>query len=1089
VLLDDFLIEYWVREETLESLWRWIESQEKGHLTVTGEVGSGKSWLLRGLAVNAQPRGFIPILADRLKHESFETFLYKMIDHTEFLLDLDAESLKQQVNFALYRSGKKEAWQAYINWLGREVPGRYIIMLDDMPFVTEISVFPHNDDLPEGIYVITTAVTKPAMSHSQQFDLDQRAHLSTRELRGYLRNRLTEVSTPKTEEILKASKANWRLAYHYTHLMHLHNYDANLVLPEKDGLFDAVLGAIGDKVGKENFRNVHLDILILLAVAQVPVHVELLQLWGVPKEQLGFALFDLRGLLTNDGEASQMDALAGGEHYSIACPWLKDYILSQSGWRDRVGEAHRRVCQPALDLNGARWARSTGREDEYYALCFAPYHLDVSGRKADLARLNDPIYAERCWAFSRLARENSYDEIALNLLTLAATKIRDAGTAESARQKAMQAEVQAELCNLLTQIGRYAEAAKWGENAVTLGQGFALETQGQARALWIHCILSLADPYLFMGLVEPAEQLFSEALRLSETEQRVEKNRAIHAVRGLARVARSNGHFNESLQHGLKAMEHARSLIQEEGEEWANYLFDLLVEQADCLRSLSEDQETKPGSLEVMTWRWEAIRYLREASELYQKNDWPPDSELATVCMEESMILFELERWAEAEKCLSHAISIYKSLPEVHPGEFASLEYLRSQALALMNRIGEASGSLNQLVNSDLLDSLDVSERALVLFFQAKVFTHQGYLREATQAMSDAIQCYQDAIAEGNEDLDLELVSSRAYLARVLTRRGRFELVRRVLSTGFEQLVDIESEDSLDGLLEKADLLDVQALVHYHKGELPWALQRCNESLQLLEQVEASESEPDLETERSGLLATRSQILAAQGDFEAALRDCDRSLEIESHRAQEGYETSNMWRALHLSTKASIHRLSGDWQKGLEVAQAAVEQIQKLPNNQQAHLGASLARMHFEIGQCQAAGDRLEDCLKSLSCSAGLLESEMLQGKTHLVSQLIEVYTHWLEVQKKLSLDEENNLIQRWSRFFDSWSSWENFLEQESRSDFLKKSVEELRTWAAALTGSSQSVWSKQAPLMLKEKRRRPHPSEETSGEPSGEPV
>ena len=294
--------------------------------------------------------------------------------------------------------------------------------------------------------------------------------------------------------------------------------------------------------------------------------------------------------------------------------------------------------------------------------------------------------------------------------------------------------------------------------------------------------------------------------------------------------------------------------------------------------------------------------------------------------------------------------------------------------------------------------------------------------------------------------------------------------------------------DSAEGLLEKANLLDAQALVHFFKGELPWALQCCNESLELLDLVEQNESEPDLETERSGILATRAQILAAQGEFADALRDCERAVEIEGHRAQEGYDASSMWQAIHLSTKASIHRLSGDWKKGLEIALGAIELFAKMPTNQQAHLGASLARMHFEVGQCQADGSAAvdqndaaqlqEEALKSLSCAAGLLESEMLQGKTHLISQLIEVYTHWLELQRKMSSDEAE-ISHRWSRFFDSWSSWENFLDQESRSDFLKKSLNDLRQWAQNLNQPGRSLWAAKAPNLLKEHRRKAPPASE----------
>ncbi|CAN0124318.1 unnamed protein product, partial [Phaeothamnion confervicola] len=238
----------------------------------------------------------------------------------------------------------------------------------------------------------------------------------------------------------------------------------------------------------------------------------------------------------------------------------------------------------------------------------------------------------------------------------------------------------------------------------------------------------------------------------------------------------------------------------------------------------------------------------------------------------------------------------------------------------------------------------------------------------------------------------LELVSSRAYLARILTRRGRFELVRRVLHSGYDDLEAADTGEPDQGQLERADLLDVEALVHFYKGELPWALERCTESLDMLDSVERSESEPDLESERSGILATRALIHAGLGDFPSAFADCDRAIEIESRRAQEGYDTSAMWCALHTAVRATLLRQSGDGEGALVAISQALERLQALPANQQAHLGPSLAKMYFELGQIQAALENNEEALQSLTRAAGLLESEMLQGKGHLIATLVEVY-------------------------------------------------------------------------------------------------
>ena len=1074
MLLDDFLIEYWIREESLEGLWNWIESKDRGHLHLQGEGGVGKSWLLRGLAVSGQEKGFVPILADRLPGENPATLLHKLIDHTEFLLDMDVEHMRMLVNHALFRHGPSEAWHTYIRWLGSEVQGRYLLLLDGFPSPLDVGVLPPAEDLPEGFFVISSG-EHPLEVENLILNSDIRA--SQRELRGYLRHRMADVPVGLLEEVVRLSRGNWRQAYQYTQWLNLVSKEekGSPPLPTPDKLLDAILDTIADKVGREQFRSVHLDILVLLAIAQVPVNSDLLVSWGVPKEPLAFALFDLRGLIAADGESSQLEALFSGEHYSIGSTSLAQHIVRRKDWLDRVSQAHRRVIAPALDLGDNRWTRSGGTELEFYSLCFIEHHLRESGRTADLVRLSqDGLYAERCWAFARLAREQGFEEIALTLMGIAA-QILSQRPNPSPRDLLQSVEVQAEFCGLLTQLGRYADGARWGDIALRNGKALSSgkDKAPQLQNLWIHCLLSVADPYLFMGLVEPAQEYFSEALQLSQAEASKDRSNTVHALRGLARVKRMTGEFRESLKQGAEAMELARKLILDEGEEWANYLFDLLMEQADCLRNLAEESQVKPNSLELMAWRWEALRFLREAADLYDKFAWPNDMELAAAYLEESMLLFELERWSEAEMRLSKALDIYRDLPDVHPGEFASLEYLRSQALALMNRIGEASGSLTQLVTPEMLNSLEISERALVLFFQAKVLTHQGYLREATHALSQSIQYYQEAIEEGNDELLLELVSSRAYLARILTRRGRFELVRRVLHTGYDDLEAAEAGEPGQGMLERADLLDVEALVHYYKGELPWALERCNESLDMLDQVERLETEPDLESERSGILVTRALIQGGLGDFSAGLADCDRAVEIESRRAEEGYDTSSMWCALHMSVKAGLQRQYGQLEQALASIREAIRRLQALPSNQQAHLGPSLGKMHFELGQIQAALGNDEEGLKSLTDAAGLLETEMLLGKGHLIAVLLEVYTVWLDVQKNLSNGMQPDLVLRWTRFFESWPAWESFLEQESRSDFLKKAIEQLRVWARQLKGPEHELWRARAPLSLRSGRKR----------------
>jgi len=1061
VLLDDFFSDYWPREETLEEVWGWVLGRTHGHLHLSGPAGCGKSWLVRGLAVGAQERGAFPLYLERSPEESFTSLIWRLVDATEFMLDIDGESLRLVVSQKLYESTPAQALLAIMTWLTQEVDGSFLILMDGFDEAAELAELPGWREFPEGVYLLTSGRARHPVD---QLILHPNHQRNLGELEGHLHKRLPDEQQRWVSRIVEVSQGNWRWAYYYTVLLKF----GVETLPEPPQLFEELIDAYIKKHGPELFRTVHLEVLLLLAVAQVPASLELLKAWGLPAGPLGFALFELRDLLSTDGEGSQYDALFTGEHYSLRSPDLRAYLLENGAWRDRVSDCHRRVVARAWE--GRLIAGGEPPQDaDYYSRAFAQYHLRVSGRTGDLQRLlADPETVDQCWNLGRIAREHGYEEIGLQLF-LVAGQMLESRRSRSRTHVLRLAEVYADCCQALTNQGRYSDGAHFGEQALEILRPIlGKDSSDSFEGLLAHCLLCLADPYLYMGYVQRAHPLYAEAYQRSHKELGPDQAKAIHALRGLARSSRALGKADDSIRHGLEALELARKLTREEGEDWAQYLFELLMEQSETMRGVRDGLSEPPGPLELMGMRWESLRLLREAEELYHRFQWPGDQELVFLYLEQSMALFDLEKWAEAEERLRKAIDVLNALPasDSHPADLASLEFLRSHALALMNRIGEASGSLANLLTPELMAEMELSEQALVLFFRAKILSHQGLLRQADSALDDSILAYQEAIDQGAEDLVLEQLSARIYKARVHARRGRLNEALELALDCRHALEDMESEEGSPAL-ELADVSELEAWIYHAWGQFQSGLEASDRALQALEQIRLHEAEADVETEHSLNLVTRALNLAGLERYPEALALAEQAVEMERRRAQEGYDQANMWCAIHRLSLAKLLRQARQPEKALATAQQAFEDLNGLPDNQQNHLGLHQAAVQMEIALAHLQLEQWNQVREPLKLACSLYENEMWQNKEYLVAVLLDCQRHWLSFcQTSANTDWQDRSA--WKQFFEGWSRWQAQIQEEAHNLFLEQSLTRLREWIVALAEPLRAEWDSLAPQVLR---------------------
>ena len=1062
MLLDDFFTEYWPREETLEEVWGWVLGRTHGHLHLSGPAGCGKSWLVRGLAVGAQERGALPLYLEKSPEESFTSLIWRLVDSTEFMLDIDGEGLRLVVSQALYEQAPPQALLAAMVWLTQEVDGSFLLLFDGFDEAAELAELPSWREFPEGVYLLTSGRARHPVDQLVLLPEHQR-NLS--ELEGHLSKYLAPEHQDSIPQLVAMCRGNWRWAYYYAIMLKL-GVD---VLPEPTQIFETLLEALSKKHGPELFRTVHLEVLLLLSVAQVPASLDLLKSWGLPPAQLGFALFELRDLLSTDGEGSQYDALFTGEHYSLRSPDLRAYLLDNPAWRDRVSDCHRRAVACALERRPIVSSGDMPQDADFYARAFAQYHLRQSGRMGDLNRLlEDPDTVEHCWSLGRVAREQGYEEIGLQLFLVAGQILESRKATRSRRNLARLVEIYADCCHALTNQGRYADGAHFGEQALEHLRPLMTPDPNELEALLTHCLLCLADPYLYMGYVQRAYPLYAEAFERSSKEQGPEQAKAIHALRGLARSARALGKTQESLRHGLEALELARKLTLEEGEEWAQYLFELLMEQSETMRGVREMMTEPPGPLELMGMRWESLRLLREAEEQYHRFKWEGDQELVFLYLEQSMALFDLEKWAEAEERLSKAIEVINTLPagDSHPADLASLEFLRSHALALMNRIGEASGSLANLLTPELMAEMDISEQALVLFFRAKILSHQGLLRQAEAALDDSIVAYQQAIGVGAEDLFLEQVSAKIYLARVTARRGRLQEALDLCHECYRQLVEMDQEEGPPSL-EVADVSELEAWILQSLGRYEDGLAACDRASQALEHIRGSEAEADVETEHSLNLITRALNLAGLQRHSESVPLAEQAVEMEQRRAQEGYEQANMWSAIHRLSLAKLCRQADLPERALSVARQAWSDLSGLPANQQNHLGLHLAAVQLEIALALVQLERWNEVRDPLLQACSLYENEMWQGKEYLVAVLLDCQRNWLDFCRMSSnADWQDRSV--WQQFFERWNRWQAHMKEETENLFLIQAQQRMKEWVGALPVKTQEEWNRAAPPGLR---------------------
>lgn len=1063
MLLDDFFTEYWPREETLEEVWGWVLGRTQGHLHLSGPAGCGKSWLVRGLAVGAQERGALPLYLETAPEESFSSVIWRLVDAAEFMLDIDGEGLRLAVSQAFYEGNAAQALLAAMHWLTQEIEGSFLFLLDGYNEASELARLPHWRDFPEGVYLVTAG---QVLSSVDQLVINPLHVRNLDELQGYVSRRLAEERSGVAAKIVELSQGNWRAAYYYTVLDRMGQVD----LPLANEIFDRLFECLSGKLGAELFRNVHLEVLLLLAVAQVPASLDLLKSWELPSENIAFALFELRDLLTTDGEGSQYDALFTGEHYSLRSPDLRAYLLERAAWRDRISDAHRRAVAKATSRRPSPVAGTGPSDADFYAHCFAQYHLRESGRIGDLQRLmQDPETVERCWNLARSAREHGYEEISLQLFLVAAQILESRKTPSSRRHLAQMAELYADCCHALTNQGRYSDGASFGEQALELVRPLSTEeVTDPVEGLLTHCLLCLADPYLYMGYVQRAYPLYAEACERSGKEVMAEPAKTIHAMRGMARSARALGNTSESLHHGQEAIELARKLTRDEGEEWAQYLFDLLMEQSETLRAERETIAENPSPLDQMGIRWESLRLLREAEEQYHKFQWNGDQELVFLYLEQSMVLFDLEKWGEAEERLSKAIEVLNALPagDSHPADVASLEFLRSHALALMNRIGEASGSLANLLTPELMQEMDISEQALVLFFRGKILSHQGLLRSAEATLQDSIMAYQQAIGVGADDLILEQVSARIYLARVQGRRGRLEEALELTQDCRQQLLELSQEEGPPAL-ELADASELEGWILVQQGRYREALEACGRASEGLDHIWERDAEADVETEQSLSLLTRAAALSGLGQHEEAIRLGEQAVEIEKRRAQEGYEQARMWQAIHRLALAKLFRQGNLPEKALRVASDGWSDLDSLPVNQKNHLGLHMAALHLEIALANIQLQQWSQVRLPLEQACSIYENEMWQSKEYLIAVLLDCHRHWLDFCRQAANQDWQDRS-CWKQFFEGWNRWQAHMHEEVDNVFLHQSQARLREWTLSLPLSVQQEWNAMAPQGLR---------------------
>jgi tetratricopeptide (TPR) repeat protein len=952
-LFRNFEDEYRRPDYLLDAFWDFVDGRPKGFVHLVGPAGVGKSYLVQGVQEDARDRGtavlVYHILAGQLA--DYRAFVSELADRAREQLRCRTQEIQTRVGrLADLAEQTAEFLAELMRANGLE---RLVVAIDALDELREpdsagsplISDFlPPPERLPEGCFFLLTSRTELRPRVRERLDqlraqdpvafcalsLEPDGEANRDLLRAYLREQLPEpFRTPDAvEAVLQRSAGVFLYAFHLSRALGSGVFADTAGLPEGEQFYPAYLARLRAQVGEQDYQELYLRTLLLLAAARQPVLPEQLRRWGVRGERLPLVLQDLADFLRVVKGRRWHESLNddGDNRYELAHDAFLRFVRADAQLAEQLRQAHATIAQAILARHQGHWEALDPRDDaDLYDLRFAGSHLSGAEPRAQ-GSLEMPArdYIDACFRIGNQAHDRQRFTIARDAFEQAVAL---------ARRQVL------------------AGHADWDEDLASslVNLGSALGDQGEPAV---------------------AIDAFTEAIAICR--RRVQAGRPeldgtlASALNNRGWRLRARGELSAALDAFREALAIRRRHAQAGHDDGEKALAGVLSNLGNALG----DQGDHAAAIDAFREAIAIDRRLVQAGRADLEDDLARDLNNLGIALDE-----QGEPLAAIDP-LREAIAIHRRLVQAGRAELENdlASDLNNLANALRNQ-GDLSAALDTCRESVAIRRRQVqagraeleSELAGALGSLGLALRAQGEMSDALEAFHEAIALFRRLVQAGRADLTHSLTRALIHLGDVLhsqeelseaidAYREAVAIRRRLVQAG---------RGDLDNDLSRA-LNNLGNALHAW-GELGEAIDACREAAVLLRRL-VRDGRADLDNDLAMALSNLGNKLRDRGEVADALDACAEAVAIRRRLVQAGRAD------LHDDLAMALMNLGLTCEEGGDVPQAAalyhegIRTWERCVERGQVHLLPSLLKAsgtRFSLQRRQEDWDAAADTVRT----------------------------------------------------------------------------------------------------------------------------
>jgi len=344
------------------------------------------------------------------------------------------------------------------------------------------------------------------------------------------------------------------------------------------------------------------------------------------------------------------------------------------------------------------------------------------------------------------------------------------------------------------------------------------------------------------------------------------------------------------------------------------------------------------------------------------------------------------EQFKDALAAFDDARTLYNELPEVDPGENASLQFELGDAYLAMGQYDEARRRLNRAQDIALnVASYDATTPEVTRIKQAlaKIDLSLGNLGAAEKAFREVLEHREQFHAKHPDpDTSLGIGSSYADLSQLALQHGNYE----VAVSFAEKALAIIKEYHRENEASYGNLLLLLGNIHYQAGNYPQAEEQIEKARQSYLSIFG-----DRHPNYAKTLVALSELDRRLGKFGPAREKSQQAVKIMEDRYGENHPS--VAEALEVQGKIYDHLCQFDeeeqvWNRILNI------QTKVYDENHPA-----IAATHYDYGNLFLRKGDYDEALKHLEKSLSITEKSLGKNHSHYFGRLIRLATCYYERQ------------------------------------------------------------------------------------------